>query len=82
MTTEERLQTLMQRGWNIQIECKGKWREFAMTYEASGYLIPRPGATQEEITRSFYPIHAYGNTLEELVTHLEIAAAKAEGGVM
>jgi len=82
MTSEERLQTLMQRGWNIQIECKSKWREFALTYEASGHLIPRPGATQDEITLSFYPIHAYGNTFEELVAHLEIAAAEAEGRIM
>lgn len=32
----EALMDMLQEGWNILIECKGKHREFGMSFEASG----------------------------------------------
>lgn len=80
MAIEERMQTLMKKRWNINIECKAKGREYELTYETQGSRIPQPGATQDEITMSFNMIHGIGNTLDELLTNLEKQVANIEGG--
>jgi hypothetical protein len=71
MSNEERLQRLMQRGWNITIECKSIGRVYAMTYEASAHKVPAEDTTTEGLIQAFYSAHALGNTMDELVTNLE-----------
>lgn len=71
MTNEERLQQLMQRGWNITIECKSIGRVYAMTYEASAHKVPAEDIETDQTILAFYSTHALGNTMDELITNLE-----------
>jgi len=59
-----RLKKMMEKGWNIGIECKSSEREYALTYEASG----------SKLSQTFpfsCSIHAVGDTLDELIERLE-----------
>ena len=68
---EERLKYLMNKEWNIIIECKGKGREYQLTYEAIARKVVPSDATPQELLRSVYPIHVVADTLEELLDILE-----------
>ena len=46
---------MMQKGWNVNIECKGINREFSMTFEATA-------SHSEEV----YVVHGIGDSIEEL----------------
>lgn len=53
----EHIKSLMEKGWNIHIECKGKGRTYEMTYEASG--MNNTGAYTRQI-------HAVGDSIAEV----------------
>lgn len=62
------LMKMMERGWNIQLECKGKGREFEMTFEAGASKVFSVGKEKDFP----YPMNLYatGNSIEELMTEL------------
>ena len=66
MTGEEKLLQKMQEGWNINIECKGKGRNYSLTYEATAYETGQPNCFNNILTSR----HAIGNTLSELICNL------------
>lgn len=71
MTAVEQLEELMRQGWNIHIECKGKDREYEMTYEAHGRKVLPEDATNEDILGHYAnQIHAVGDTFEEVIANL------------
>lgn len=57
---EEFLKEKMAQGYNIFIECKGKSREFGMTYEGSARKVGEP----------FEYRHGIGETLKELLENM------------
>lgn len=72
MSEVNRLQKLMEQGWNIHIECKGKGRGYEMTFEASANRVLNENMSEAEKTASLYSnTHAVGNTLSELLDELE-----------
>lgn len=55
----EQLTAMLQAGWSLLIECKGKHREYGMTYEGSGRKnIPNYAHLMD--------YHATGDTLSDL----------------
>ena len=67
-----KLYQLMELGWNIQIECKGKGREYEMTFEATANRILSDEMTAKEKAYClFSSAHAVGNNLDELLANLE-----------
>lgn len=71
-TAEERLQALMEKGYDIRIECKGVGRNFAMSYEATvNHSSPVAPEGENQVTWMMMQSHAIGNTLDELVDKLE-----------
>lgn len=70
-TAEERLQALMKKGFDINIECKGIGRNFAMSYEASMKRSSPIVPDGENHILWMMPSHAVGNTLDELLDKLE-----------
>ncbi len=71
MSEIEKLTELMSDGWNIHIECKGKGRTYEMTFEATAHKVPIEEMITEENIMCFYPIHAVGDSLEELLLNLK-----------
>lgn len=68
----DKLHGLMEQGWNLHIECKGRGRDFGMTFEASAQKTPLADMTDEEKVACFYvQAHAVGNTLDELLDKLK-----------
>lgn len=61
---------LMENGWDVHIECKGAHREFSMTFEASA-------KHQDKL----FPLHAVGDTLDELGDNLMKFYKEFEGVV-
>lgn len=75
----EKLHRLMERGWNIGIECKGKGRNFEMTFEATANKIVTDDMSQKEVKDCmFNVIYTVGDTLEEIVDSLTAAINKRE----
>ena len=68
MTPEERLKRLMTDGWNIHIECKGKGREYKLSFKAH---MQRAIAKEDNFKEYFCSIHAVGDTLDKLLNELE-----------
>ncbi|MEK3955651.1 MULTISPECIES: hypothetical protein [unclassified Psychrobacillus] len=75
MNEIEKLQQLMEAGWNIHIECKGKGRSYEMSFEATATKV---FVEMQDLEKSpyayldrFQPIHAVGNTMAELLLRLE-----------
>jgi hypothetical protein len=62
---EDTLQHYMAQGWNIHIECKGKGREYALTYETSAAPV---GKTM--LDNDWTYLHAVGDSLYEAVCNL------------
>lgn len=62
MDIEERLKKYMEDGWNIRIECKGKGRNYEMTYEGSALNV--------KDVRTFDQKHGTGNTIEEMLNNI------------
>ena len=80
MNMIEKLELLMQRGWNIGIECKGKGRTYEMTYEASASKVIGEDATNLEILKNVHNLaHSVGNTLDELIDALTLQIDRIEG---
>lgn len=72
MSEAIRLNQLMEQGWNIHIECKGKGKGYEMTFEASARRVFNENMTHaEKITSMCRNTHAVGNTLSELLDVLE-----------
>lgn len=71
MKAEERLKTLMEKGYDIHIECKGKGRNYEMTYEASMRRSTPNPEDESDFSWLITQSHAVGNTLDELVENLE-----------
>jgi hypothetical protein len=69
---------IMEMGWNVFLECKGRGREYEMTFEATASKVYQEGMTLEESMKSFYPVHAVGNTIEEIVEKLKYSIAEWE----
>jgi len=59
------LEELMSEGWDVFVECKGKGRECAMTYEGTMFKVD--GNPVEKLIPKH---HAVGDTVEELVENL------------
>ncbi|MFS0657423.1 hypothetical protein AB1L07_02195 [Niallia alba] len=66
----DHLYKIMESGWNIQLECKGKGREYEMSFEASAYKVVTSDMSEDDKIMAFYPIHAVGDTLEEITDSL------------
>lgn len=71
MQLEEKLLTLMKKGWTIEINCAGKGKEDELTYKVKASRMPQPGDTQKLISLSFYPIYMEGKSLHQLIAELE-----------
>ncbi|MGD7046932.1 hypothetical protein FZC83_01740 [Rossellomorea marisflavi] len=70
-SVEERLQALMAKGYDINIECKGMGRSYSMSYEASvKRSAPKPN-DKSGFSWLVVQSHAVGNTLNELIDKLE-----------
>jgi len=78
MSIEDKIKHLMERGWNLNIECKGKGRVYEMTYEVTAYKVPSKDSTMEEKIKSFYPKYAIGNNLENVIDDLAKEINKSE----
>lgn len=75
----DKLYQLMERGWNIGIECKGKGRTYEMTFEATANKVVTDDMTKEEMVECMYNhIHTVGDTLEEIVDSLTQAINRKE----
>lgn len=70
MFNMDHLYKIMESGWNIHLECKGKGREYEMSFEASAYKITTNDMSEDDEIMAFYPIHAVGDTLEEITDSL------------
>lgn len=72
MSEIDKLTQLMGQGWNINIECKGKGRNFEMTFEAVAQKVLVPGmTTSEQISCMVNQVHAVGNTMKQVIENLE-----------
>ena len=72
MTSVEKLLRLMEQGWNIHIECKGKGRVYEMTFEAIANRVITDEMPEDEKVRAFYPtLPVFGATFDELIDKLE-----------
>lgn len=72
MSEIDKLTQLMGQGWNINIECKGKGRNFEMTFEAIARKVLVPGmTTSEQISCMVNQVHAVGNTMNQVLEKLE-----------
>lgn len=59
---------IMEKGWNINIECKGKGREYEMTFEATATKVVSDDSTTDDFFYwSLYPIHAVHDNLKSLL---------------
>lgn len=68
----DKLYQLMEQGWNIHIECKGKGRNYEMTFEATANKVIREDMTSaEKISCLYTSAHAVGDNLKELLDNLE-----------
>lgn len=65
-----KLYKLMEDGWNIYIECKGKGREYEMTFEAKANKTISSNMDMEENVKYFYTIHVVSDTLDGLIENL------------
>lgn len=75
----DKLYQLMERGWNIGIECKGKGRNYEMTFEATASKVVTDDMTKEEIVDCMYNhIHTVGDTLEEILDNLTVSISKRD----
>ena len=76
VSVEERLKELMAKGYDINIECKGIGRNFAMSYEATvKRSAPKP-EDKSDFSWLMVQSHAVGNSLNELLDNLEKNFAK------
>lgn len=64
---ERLLKEKMVKGWNISIECKGKGREYEMTFEGIAYNVFDPIEAQIYQSSKY---HGTGNTIEELLKNM------------
>jgi hypothetical protein len=72
MSEIDKLTQLMGQGWNINIKCKGKGRNFEMTFEAVAQKVLVPGmTTPEQISCMVNQVHAVGNTMKQVLENLE-----------
>jgi hypothetical protein len=72
MSEIDKLTQLMGQGWNINIKCKGKGRNFEMTFEAVAQKVLVPGmTTPEQISCMVNQVHAVGNTMKQVLEKLE-----------
>jgi hypothetical protein len=62
---EKMVRMKMEEGWNIQIECKAKGRNFEMSYEATAYNV-----NDDYKMQVFNRKHGVGNTLIDLIASL------------
>lgn len=62
----DKIEELMNAGWDVFIECKGAGRAYEMTYEAT---MKRVDSRPEEVL--FSVRHAVGDTIEELAENLK-----------
>lgn len=67
MDTERLLKEKMKEGWSISIECKGKGREYGMSYEGTAYNVF--DSVTKQMCQS-YEYHGVGNTIEELLENI------------
>ena len=67
MNGEEILKQKMAEGWNIFIECKGKGRNYDMSYEGFAYRV---GSIMGERQGQSMLTHAVGDTLEEFLINM------------
>lgn len=65
--TETLLKEKMKDGFNIGIECKGKGREYEMTFEGTASNLNTP--FNEKVLESFN-YHGVGNSIEELLNSM------------
>lgn len=63
---EARLKHLMSRGWNINIECKGRGRQYEFTYEATAVPVGKTILDSDFVT-----LHTVGDSLDELIDNLQ-----------
>lgn len=66
------LKELMELGYNVGIECKGKGREYAMTFEATATRIHQEDESYQNYVKSIVRnhFHAVGDTIEETAAGL------------
>lgn len=67
MIESKSLQRIMELGYDVGFECKGKGREYEMTFEASARRIQRQDEDYREYLVSTFAttFHAVGDTIEE-----------------
>ena len=69
---EERLREWMEKGYDVNITCKGVGRNFQMTYEATlKHSSPVAPAGENPVKWMMMQSHAVGDTLDELLDGLE-----------
>ncbi|MFP7487299.1 hypothetical protein SFC65_24415 [Priestia filamentosa] len=64
----KKLTKLMEQGWTVHIECKGSDRNYPMSFEAfaSQSVLEETGIAYPSL-----PIHATGNSLQEVIEKVE-----------